>query len=126
MAKEYFDRLNVLLQRATSDKFDDVNLQCKHFFSGAAVYANGKICISLTPVGFAVKLPEESRLALLEQTGTKPLRYFPKSPIKKEYVVLPEDMLKDTKTLRHWVGVSIEYVLTLAKPVRKGRKKKRS
>ena len=77
------------MAQATAGRFKDLKLECKHFFSGAAVYVDGKICISLTPVGFAVKLPEESRTFLMNEKGAKPLRYFPKGPIKKEYVVLP-------------------------------------
>ena len=110
MAKEYLDKLSELMNRATAGKFKNVDLECKHFFSGAAVYANGRICMTLTPVGFALKLPEESRNALMREKGTEQLRYFPKGPIKKDYVVLPEAMLEDMQTLRHWVEVSIEYV----------------
>ena len=110
MAKGYLEKLTELMNRATAGKFKNVDLECKHFFSGAAVYANGSICITFTPVGFAVKLPEESRNALMRDKGTEQLRYFPRGPIKKDYVVLPEAMLKDMRTLRHWVEVSIEYV----------------
>ncbi len=110
MAKAYLEKLSELMNRATAGKFKNVDLECKHFFSGAAVYANGRICLTLTPVGFAVKLPEESRNALMRDKGTKHLRYFSKGPIKKDYVVLPEAMLDDVSTLRHWVEVSIEYV----------------
>ena len=112
MAKEYLKQLTALMRQATSGRFKDVKLECKHFFSGAAVYANGMICISLTPVGFAIKLPEESQNILMNEKGAKHLRYFPKAPIKKDYVVLPKAMLKDMKTIRHWVKVSIEYVLS--------------
>ena len=124
MAKEHLERLAALIGPATSGRFGDVKLACKHFFSGAAVYANGRICISLTPVGFAIKLPEGSRNALLNQKGVKHLRYFPNGPIKKDYVVLPKTMLKDLRTLRRWVRVSIEYVLTLPEPVRKKESRK--
>ncbi len=110
MAKVYLEKLSELMNRATAEKFKNVDLECKHFFSGAAVYANGSICITLTPVGFAVKLPGESRTALMRDSGAKQLRYFPKGPIKKDYVVLPQAMLEDMKTLRHWTEVSIEYV----------------
>ena len=115
MAKEYLEKLSELMNRATAGKFKNVDLECKHFFSGAAVYANGSICITLTPAGFAVKLPAESRNALMRDSGTKQLRYFPKGPIKKDYVVLPDAMLEDMKTLRHWLEVSIEYVTGLPK-----------
>lgn len=116
MAKKYLDALATLMARATSGTVTRVRLEQKHFFSGAAVYANGRICISLTPVGFALKLPEESRNALIEQTGAKPLRYFPKGPIKKDYVVLPKAILSDTKSLRRWVKLSIQYAATQPKP----------
>ena len=119
MAKQHLEQLTALIRQATSGRFKDAKLECKHFFSGAAVYANGRICMSLTPVGFAMKLPEEARNALLKQKGVKHLRYFPNGPIKKDYVILPKTMLTDMKTLRRWVRVSIEYVLTLPEPARK-------
>jgi TfoX/Sxy family transcriptional regulator of competence genes len=124
MAKEYLEQLSVIIKQATARRFKDVNLECKHFFSGAAVYADGRICISLTPVGFAIKLPEASREQLLKEKGVKPLRYFPKGPIKKDYVVLSKSMLNDTKELRRWVKVTIDYALTLPKPVKKRKMRK--
>ncbi len=110
MAKAYLEKLSELMNRATAGKFKNVDLECKHFFSGAAVYANGSICITLSPVGFALKLPEESRNALMRDNGAKQLRYFPNGPVKKDYAVLPDAMLSDMRTLRHWIEVSIEYV----------------
>ena len=122
MAREYLERLAAQMREPTSGRFKDIKLEYKHFFSGAALYANGKICMSLTPVGFAIKLPEESRNSLLKQKGTKPLRYFPEGPIKKDYVVLPKSILNDVKVLRHWVKRCIEHVASLPKPVRYKRK----
>ena len=78
--------------------------------------------MSLTPVGFAIKLPEESRNTLIKEQGAKLLRYFPKGPIKKDYVVLPEAVLNDMKALRNWVKVSVEYVVLLPLPTKGGRK----
>ncbi|SRR6266849_3143084 len=111
MAKEHLERLVALIGPATSGRFGDVKLECKHFFSGAAVYADGMICMSLTPVGFAIKLPAESRNRLLKRKGVKQLRYFAKGPIKKDYVVLSKTMLKDMRVLRRLVRASIEHVL---------------
>ncbi|MEK6869460.1 MAG: TfoX/Sxy family protein [Nanoarchaeota archaeon] len=115
MTKEYLEKLSGLMRQAVPHGFKNIKIEIKHFFSGAAVYTNGKICITLTPVGFAVKLPEESRNVLIKQKGAKPLRYFPKGHIKKDYVVLPKTMLKNTKTLRFWVEASIDYAIALAK-----------
>ena len=122
MAQEYLERLTALMKEATSGRFKDIKLEYKHFFSGAALYANGKICISLTPAGFSIKLPEESRNALLKEKGTKPLRYFPEGPIKKDYVVLPKAILNDAKVLRHWVKLGIEHVASLPELVKDKRK----
>ena len=122
MAKEYLERLAALIKQVAAERFKDVELECRHFFSGAALYANGRIFISLTPVGLAIKLPEESRDTLLGQKGSKPLRYFPKGPIKKDYVVVPEAMMSDIKTLRRWIQASLEYALSRPKPVGKGSK----
>ena len=97
------------------------SLEIKHFFSGAAVYAAGRICISLTPAGFALKLPEALRDKLMKEEGTKNLQYFPKAPVKKDYVVLPQRMLDDRDTFCFWVEKSIEYVLTLPQAKKKVR-----
>lgn len=121
MAEEYLEQLSTLMEKAASRTIKD-NLECKHFFSGAAVYAKGRICMSLTPVGFAIKLPERSRNVLIKQQGAKPLRYFPKGPIKKDYVVLPKTVLNDIKALRNWVKTSIEYVVLLPLPAKGSRK----
>jgi DNA transformation protein len=120
-ANEYLQQLTALMKQLTARGFTGVKLECKHFFSGAAVYADGRICMSLTAVGFAIKLPGESRNALMNEQGAKPLRYFPKGPIKKEYVVLPKSMLKNMKALRRWAKASIEHALSLPAPVRKGK-----
>src|SRR5438876_6652721 len=111
MAKIFLDQLSRIIDRATSGRIGDVSLECEHFFSGAAVYASGRICASLTPVGFAIKLPREARDILSRRRGTKPLRYFANGPVKKEYVVLPEAMVGDRDRLRSLLELSVAYVL---------------
>ena len=83
-------------------------LDVKHFFGGAAAYADGRIFATLSPVGLALKLPEDRRTELLG-LGAKPLRYFPKAPIKKDYVVLPEKMSKDARSLAPLLAESLRY-----------------
>ena len=118
MAKIFLDQLTRMIDRATSGLVGDVTLSCKHFFSGAAVYANGRICASLTPAGFAIKLPEESRDALLKKRGAKPLRYFVNGPVKKEYVVLPNASFVAPRRLRGWLEISVAYVLRSSNQLR--------
>ncbi len=68
---------------------DDADLVCKRFFSGAALYANGKICASLTPVGLAFKLPQSRCENIIEEGKAEPLKYFERSPTKRGYILLP-------------------------------------
>ena len=116
MTQEYMDRLSDLMVDIASHLSTTADLKIKHFFSGAAVYAGGRICISFTPAGLALKLPQNLRDELLEEEGTKNLQYFPKAPVKKDYVVLPQRMLDDREIFCFWIEASIEYVLTLPQP----------
>lgn len=68
----------------------DSELECKHFFSGAAAYANGKIVASLSPKGLAFKLSEHRCSEVLTGGLAIPLRYFDKSPVKRGYVLFPD------------------------------------
>ena len=60
MAEPYFERLSQIVSGFRPLLIDGVTLETKHFFSGAALYANGNICASLSPAGFAIKLPSET------------------------------------------------------------------
>jgi TfoX/Sxy family transcriptional regulator of competence genes len=111
MVESYRAVLRSLLERVTIDDLGlRTALECKHFFSGAAAYANGRIFMTLTTVGLALKLPEESRAALIER-GAKPLRYFPRGPIKKDYVVIPRRLAEDEDALAPWIKASIRFSL---------------
>lgn len=91
MAKPYLEELEQLLDRVAPPFGAGEVVACRHFFSGAAAYVNGRIFMSLSPVGLGLKLPKARRAELMA-AGGKALRYFPKAPIKAEYVVLPEDL----------------------------------
>ena len=121
MTMVYRDSLQVVLAPTIAALPAGVTVDIRHFFSGAAAYANDRICISLTGVGLAMKLPEDGRARLLAD-GAEPLRYFPKAPIKKQYVVLPPHIVADE--LAVWVRKSIDYVLTLPPPKPSKRRKR--
>ncbi len=121
MAKEYLEKLSVFIEKATSDYSENMHLDCKHFFSGAALYAGERICISLTPVGLAMRLPEKIKDTLIKNNKAVPLRYFPKGPIKKDYVLFAGGVEKGGKALHKYVKTSIEYVLSIPKPKRKSK-----
>ena len=110
MAAKYLNKLRSLFQKVELVGIDSVKLEFKHFFSGAAVYADGKICVTLTPAGFALKLSKSDIDSLLESKGNKRLRYFPNSPVKKDYVVISADLLDNAESLGSLIRTSIEFV----------------
>jgi len=65
----------------------DSPLEVKHFFSGAALYVDGKFCVSWSPVGLAFKLPEPEVSNLINSGKAKSLKYFPNGNIKKGYAL---------------------------------------
>ncbi len=90
MAEPYLGQLRDLVGELGLGEQPGAELECRHFFAGAALYAGGKICASLTPVGLAVKLPLDVREVMLAEGRGRPLRYFDGGKVKKEYVLLPE------------------------------------
>jgi len=106
--------LRSLLERAVSETEPGVKFECKHFFSGAAAYVNGRIFMTLTSVGLALKLPPASHAVLIGK-GAKPLRYFPTGPIKKDYVVVPRPMASDVDALAPWIAESVLFSQTVPK-----------
>ena len=110
MAEPYLKMLSRKIAALDLFASDEVQLECKHFFSGAALYANGTICASLTPAGFGLKLPAKVRDRLIQEGEARELRYFAKAPIKRQYVALPESMVDDLTALRSLLELSIEYV----------------
>ncbi len=110
MAQPYLDKLAALLKASSLGSAAAASVDCRHFFSGAAAYAEGQVFALLTPVGLALKLPSAHRQALMDKHGATPLRQFPKGPIKKDYVVLPPAMRHDPAALRPWLQASLDHV----------------
>jgi hypothetical protein len=63
--------------------------------------------MTLSSVGLALKLRLESQGSLVAE-GATPLRYFPKGPVKKEYVVT-ERIAADPELFFLWVAKSIRF-----------------
>lgn len=86
----------------------DLDLTFKPMFGGIMGYAGGKVFISLSDVGLALKLAGVDRDDLLAIAGSKPLQYEPDQPPSKSYVVVPETMLSAPDRLRPWIVRSVE------------------
>ncbi len=111
MAEPYLSNLTTLLEEVAPA---GVASMARHFFSGAAAYtaednARGKIFMTLTPAGLALKLPPDDR-EMLMSNGGRELRYFPDGPIKRDYVLMSRAVAENPEDLRTWVAHSIAFV----------------
>jgi TfoX/Sxy family transcriptional regulator of competence genes len=114
------DALRALLDAAISDLRSSIELECRPFFGGAAEYANGRIFMTLTFVGVALKLPGDSRTAL-RRRGSTPLRYFPDGPVKKDNVIVPDRIARSPVAFAPWVVKSIRFSQTFDKRTQRAR-----
>lgn len=87
MAQPFLDRLEHLVLAVSGDHS---GLACRHFFNGAALYSEKRICASLSPRGLAFKLPNQRCEQLIAAGRASPLRYFDTSPVKQGYILLPD------------------------------------
>jgi TfoX/Sxy family transcriptional regulator of competence genes len=110
MAEPYLTQLQQILTQIGQLSDENITLETKHFFSGAALNANEKMCASLSPAGFALKLPEETRLNIIADGKGSEFRFFPTGPIKIEYVALSDSTLENEQLFRKLVKQSISYV----------------
>jgi len=120
MTSDFVEQLESLIRDMGRALPADVTVDCERFFGGAAAYADGRIFMSLTPVGLAVKLPGPERDALMRDGG-KPLRYFPAAPVKKAYVIVPDGLAGNTELLKPWLARSVAYALSLPRPKKRAR-----
>jgi TfoX/Sxy family transcriptional regulator of competence genes len=84
---------------------------------------NGHMFTYLNASGsLALRLPENERGKFLKKYKTKLFEAY--GAVMKEYVTVPDNLLKDTKTLQQYFQLSYEYVKSLKpKPTTKTKKK---
>ena len=80
---------------------------------------NGHMFSYLNPSGsLALRLPEEEREKFLKKYKTTLFEAY--GTVMKEYVTVPDSLLKDTKKLQPYFQLSYEYIETLKpKPTKK-------
>jgi TfoX/Sxy family transcriptional regulator of competence genes len=110
MAQPYLDQLTHKLSQWKVATPRSVTLECRHFFSGAALYANGRIVASLTRVGLALKLPDATCARLFRNRKARRLRYFAHGPVKKDYAVLARKVTSNNAEVRALLRSSIQFV----------------
>jgi len=102
MSKLYFEKLTGLISALDFGEELNAQLTVKHYFNGAALYADKSICASWSPVGLAFKLPATEVTELIASGQAKPLKYFAKGRIKKDYVLFDNPESKRKPALKAW------------------------
>ncbi len=84
---------------------------------------NGHMFSYLNQSGsLALRLPDDEREKFLKKYKTTLFEAY--GAVMKEYVTVPDSLLKDTKTLQRYFQLSYEYIKTLKpKPTKKPKKK---
>ena len=100
MSKHYVDKLTGLISTLDFGAELGAELTVKHYFNGAAVYADKTICASWSPVGLAFKLAPAEVTELIASGQAKPLKYFAKGRIKKGYALFDEPQSKQKSALK--------------------------
>ncbi len=111
MAKVYLTNLVELLDALEIKSEPTISLEIRHLFSGAALYVNGVICASWSPVGLAFKLPEREVDKLITSGKAIPLKYFPKGHVKKGYALFEAPDLKEKKQWKSYFSKAIKGAL---------------
>lgn len=83
---------------------------------------NGHMFTHLTPEGImAIRLPEKELNAFLKKYKTKLMESY--GVTRKEWAVVPDNLLKKTNELKRYLDISFEYVKTLKPKATKKAKK---
>ena len=113
MKNSYLDELTELLKQARPRLAATHQLEFKRVFGAAAGYVNGNIFMSCGKFGVALRLPPETLEGVFKEEGVEPLKYFPKGHIKKEYAVLPKQLLDNKAQFKKLLDKSIGYASAL-------------
>ena len=111
MAKPYFEQLKQLIESFDLKPAQTNNMEVKHFFSGAALYSEGVIISSLSPMGLSFKLPEMEVEQLIKEGKATYLKYFEKGNVKKSYAMFQEPNLNRVERWRSYFLKAIEFNL---------------
>lgn len=105
----YLNRLTTLLKHTRPRLARTHRLAFKNVFGAVGGYVNGRIFISCGTFGIALKLPPEILETLFKDKDVKPLKYFRKGHVKKEYAVLPQRILNNRHLFKKLLDKSMAW-----------------
>lgn len=89
-------------------------IDAKSNFGSAYTAINGNMYTMISKHGVVgIRLPEPTRSEFLKRYSTDLFRGDPAWPPAKEFVAVPDQLLKDTEALRPFLEESLDYVRSL-------------
>lgn len=85
----------------------------RKMFGYPAGFVNGNLFMGLFEDAMILRLPSELREEMIQRHGARPFAPMA-GRVMKEYVTLPEPVLRDREQLRSWVGKALAYGESLA------------
>ena len=110
MTRLYREKLSALVSRLDLAAETGRELDVRHYFNGAALFAGDVMCASWSPVGLAFRLPAEEVAALIEGGQAIPLKYFAKGHVKKGYALFERPEEKSESRLKQLFERAIDQV----------------
>ena len=110
MKAKYLNTIKNLLRQTQPGLETERELDFKSCFGAVAAYVDGNIFATCGQFGVALKLPSMTVERLLNDQGGHLLKYSSNGRVKKNYVVIPHELLVDREKLGHLVGQSVQYV----------------
>lgn len=107
--KDFIQQVTELLKQARPRLSMTHQLEFKNCFGAIAGYVDGHIFISCGKFGVALRLPPETLASLFDVKEVKQLKYFPSGHIKKEYAVLPQQIIENKQRFKELLDESIKY-----------------
>ena len=94
----------------------------RKMFGFPAGFVNGNMFMGLFEDSMILRLPSESREELMQSHGAK--AFAPMAGrVMKEYVVLPESILRDRQRLSSWVAKALVYGESLPAKIKSAKSK---
>jgi hypothetical protein len=110
LAEKYKSKLIKILSETRPRLSIGHQLAFKNSFGAVAGYLDNQIFIVCGKFGLALRLSQKSVQTLLTEKGYKPLKYFKNGHIKKDYVIISNDIITDESSLKKLLNRSIKLV----------------
>lgn len=107
---KYLNTIKNLLRQTHPGLESERELAFKSCFGAVAAYVDGNIFATCGQFGVALKLPSMTVEQLLSEQRGRLLKYSTNGRVKKNYVVIPPELLVDRDNLGHLVAQSVQYV----------------